>query len=53
MSKRKNFRHWYEEEDRDGEEKFRKKDSKRYDAKKSAIQRARKQKAKQKNSLLS
>ena len=56
MSKRKKFRNWYEDEDvedRRDEEKFRKKDSKRYDAKESAIQRARKQKAKQKNSLLS
>ena len=53
--KNKKFREWIEEESLKDEEdmRFRKKDSKRYDAKKSAIQRARKQKAKQKNSLLS
>ena len=55
MAKRKNFRDWYEE-DEWGEEKdsqFGKKDTKRYDKKRAKIQKARKQKAKQKNSYFS
>jgi len=52
MAKRKNFRDWYQEEE-DREQKVNKTDSKRYDKKKSAIQRARRQKAKQKNSYFS
>lgn len=55
MSKKKGFREYYEDSDvhRDQDFKFRKKDSKRYDSKKSAIQKARRQKAKQKNSYFS
>ena len=49
MSKRKNFKDWYDEES-DRDQKFKKQDGKRYDRKKAAIQRARKQKNKQKNS---
>lgn len=55
MSKRKNFRDFYDsyEDDEWGEKEPRyvKKDTKRYDKKKAKIQNARKQKAKQKNSL--
>jgi hypothetical protein len=57
MTKRKNFRNFYDsyEEDEwgDKEPRFAKKDSKRYDKKKAKIQNARKQKAKQKDSLFS
>jgi len=52
MAKNKKFREW-KEEDYDSEKYFikdRKKDSKRYDKKRSAIQRARKQKNKQRQS---
>jgi len=50
MAKNKKFREWMEE---DGEQVFkeRKKDTKRYDKKRSAIQRARRQKTKQRNSF--
>ena len=51
MSKRKTFRNWYEEEESNEKHKFSKKDSKRYDKKRDEIQRARRQKAKQKNSF--
>jgi hypothetical protein len=53
MTKRKNFRDWYNEEDEwgDKEPKYTKKDGKRYDKKKAKIQKARKQKARQKNSF--
>ena len=49
MAKSKKFREWMEE---DGEQMFKeqKKDTKRYDKKRSAIQRARRQKNKQRNS---
>ena len=56
MSKRKNFRDWYEDDEWVEEEKseaFTKKDAKRYDKKKARIQKARKQKARQKNSYIS
>ena len=55
MSKKKSFRDWYEDdiEYQREEVKFKKTDSKRYDKKKAAIQRARKQKNKQKNSYFS
>lgn len=52
MSKHKNFKDWYDEE-ADREKKFKKSDGKRYDRKKAAIQKARKQKNKQKNSYFS
>jgi hypothetical protein len=53
MSKNKGFRDWLEEEDFEQQKKFKKQDGKRYDKKKAAIQRARKQKNKQKNSYFS
>ena len=54
MSKRKNFLDWYEEDEwGDREPRFVKKDTKRYDKKRAKIQKARKQKAKQKNSYFS
>jgi len=56
MTKRKSFKTWYEE-DEWGENskagKPTKRDGKRYDSKKKAIQKARKQKARQKNSYFS
>jgi len=51
MAKHKKFRDWYEEEERDSKT-YNRKDKKRYDRKKSAIQKARRQKAKQKNSYI-
>lgn len=55
MSKnRKSFKDWYEEDDWTDSSKdkpFKKRDGKRYDTKKKAIQKARKQKAKSKNSF--
>jgi hypothetical protein len=48
MAKHKKFRDWYEEDEQESENKYKNKDGKRYDRKKSAIQRARRQKAKQK-----
>lgn len=54
MAKHKKFRDWYEEEDEQGSsKKYKNKDGKRYDKKKSAIQKARRQKARQKNSFIS
>jgi hypothetical protein len=52
MSKKKSFKDWFQEET-DREFKFKKQDGKRYDRKKAAIQKARKQKNKQKNSYFS
>jgi len=52
MSKNKSFRDWFDE-DIEREKKFKKSDGKRYDKKKAAIQKARKQKNKQKNSYFS
>lgn len=55
MSKnRKSFKDWYEEDEWGNspkEKTFSKRDGKRYDNKKKAIQKARKQKAKSKNSF--
>lgn len=53
MSKHRKFREWYEDEDREESVKYQKKDKKRYDKKKNAIQKARRQKARQKNSFFS
>lgn len=51
-TKNKSFRDWYDEEI-DRESKWKRTDGKRYDKKKLAIQKARKQKNKQKNSYFS
>jgi hypothetical protein len=51
---RKSFKDWYEEDDWNDPSKdttFKKRDGKRYDTKKKAIQKARKQKAKAKDSF--
>lgn len=60
MAKNKGFRDWYNEyqdqsfrEEESPEAKFKKKDGKRYDKKKAAIQKARRQKNKQRNSFFS
>lgn len=50
MAKSKNFREWMHEE-QDSEVKFKKRDGKRYDKKKAAVQKARKNKRKMKNSF--
>ena len=54
MSNRKSFKSWYEEDEVGTEHKdksFKKRDGKRYDNKKKAIQNARKQKTKAKDSF--
>jgi hypothetical protein len=53
MAKHKKFKDWYEEEEdyQKSEKTYKNKDGKRYDKKKSAIQRARRQKARQKSSF--
>lgn len=58
MSKnRKSFKDWYEEDEwatpHKEEKSFKKRDGKRYDTKKKAIQKARRQKAKSKDSYFS
>lgn len=51
-NKHKSFKDWYEEDEHISPEKtFKKRDGKRYDNKKKAIQKARKQKTKTKNSF--
>jgi len=57
MTKNKNFKDWVNEDYReteyyDEESRFKKKDSKRYDRKKTSIQKARKRKNKMKNSYI-
>lgn len=52
MSKRKSFKDWFQE-DNQRDQKFKRTDGKRYDRKKAAIQKARRQKTKQKNSYFS
>jgi hypothetical protein len=52
MAKNKKFREWIEEESlKDEDMRFRKKDSKRYDKRRANIQKARRQKNKQKESF--
>ena len=52
MAKRKGFRDWMEEDEwGEQSQKFAKKDPKRYDKKKSHIQKARRQKRKAKDSF--
>lgn len=54
MAKGKKFRQWIEEESlKDEDMRFRKKDSKRYDKRKASIQKARRQKNKQKENFFS
>ena len=55
MAKGKKFREWIEEESLKDEEdmRFRKKDSKRYDKRRASIQKARRQKNKQKDTFFS
>lgn len=52
MARNKNFREWMEDETEQSFIKDRKKDPKRYDKKRSAIQKARRQKHKQKHSYI-
>ena len=52
MAKNKKFREWIEEESlKDEDMRFRKKDSKRYEKRRANIQKARRQKNKQKESF--
>lgn len=52
MSKKKNFREWMDEDFEERDVKMKRKDSKRYDRKKASIQKARRNKNKNKFSHL-
>lgn len=51
MTKRKSFKTWYEEDEWEGKQDRPKRDGKRYDSKKKAIQKARRQKNRAKDSF--